>query len=186
MDIDKATQTMIDNLKKNTGKSLEDWISIVKKSGKEKHGEILKFLKVEHSFTHGFANLVALKSRGTDAASVAETGDLVGNQYKGKENLKPIYEKLVKEINKFGKDIEFSPKNAYVSVRRKKQFAIIQPTTKTRLDLGINIKGKSPEGKLEASGSFNAMVSHRVKIENADEVDNKVIDWLREAYESAG
>lgn len=186
MDIDKATQTMIDNLKKNTGKSLEDWISIVKKSGKGKHGEILKFLKEEHSFTHGFANLVALKSRGTDAASNAETGDLVENQYKGKENLKPIYEKLVKEINKFGKDIEFSPKNAYVSVRRKKQFAIIQPTTKTRLDLGINIKGKSPEGKLEVSGSFNAMVSHRVKIENTEEVDKKVIDWLKEAYESAG
>ncbi|HRE41360.1 MAG TPA: DUF5655 domain-containing protein [Ignavibacteria bacterium] len=186
MDTDKATQTMIENLKKNTGKTLEDWITLVKKSGKEKHSEIVKYLKEEHKFTHGFANLVALKTRGTDAVSVSETEDLVEKQYKGKENLKPIYEKLVKEIMKLGKDIEISPKNAYVSIRRKKQFALIQPTTKTRADLGINLKGKAPEGKLEASGSFNAMVSHRVKLEKAEDIDSKVIEWMKAAYDMAG
>ena len=60
--MDEAAKIMIEILQKNTGKSLEDWVGIVKASGAVKHGEIIKFLKSEHGFTHGFANLVAHKS----------------------------------------------------------------------------------------------------------------------------
>ena len=73
----------------------------------------------------------------------------------------------------------------YPSDITKKQFAIIQPSTKTRIDLGINIKGKTPEGRLENSGSFNAMVSHRVKLTDKKEVDKELIEWLKEAYSLA-
>ncbi|MEQ8423389.1 MAG: DUF5655 domain-containing protein, partial [Cyclobacteriaceae bacterium] len=65
-------------------------------------------------------------------------------------------------------------------------FALIQPSTKTRLDIGVNLKGVTPQGKLEASGSFNAMCSHRIKIEKASDVDAKVIGWLKKAYAEAG
>lgn len=65
--MDKATQTMIENLRKNTGKTLEQWIDIVKKQNFAKHGEIIKFLKEQHEFTHGFANLVAHKANESDA-----------------------------------------------------------------------------------------------------------------------
>jgi predicted transport protein len=92
---------------------------------------------------------------------------------------------LVEKLKKLGSDVEFVPKKAYVSVKRKKQFAIIQPSTKTRLDLGINIKGKEPQGKLEASGSYNAMVSHRVRLQSVEEVNDEVLQWLKEAYEAA-
>ncbi len=70
------------------------------------------------------------------------------------------YDKLMHAIAKFGNDVEVSPKKAYVSLRRKKQFAIIQPSTKTRMDVGLNIKGVKPAGKVEAAGSWNAMCTH--------------------------
>ena len=184
--MDKAAQTMIDNLKKNSGKSLEEWIQIVNKQGLAKHGEILKYLKSEHGFTHGYANLVSMKARATDAGSADSLDQLIEDQYKGKENLRPFYDKLIKEIKGFGKDVEVAPKKAYVSLRRKKQFALIQPSTKSRLDVGINLKGRDPEGRLEASGSFNAMCSHRVRITEGDQANKELVDWLKMAYDEAG
>ena len=108
--MDQAEQTMIDNLHKNTGKTLHQWMDIVQKKNFGKHGEIMKFLKEEHSFTHGFANFVALKSRGADAGSVENKNELIEKQYKGKEHLKHIYDRLMDEISKFGADIEIAPK----------------------------------------------------------------------------
>jgi predicted transport protein len=183
--MDKAEQTMLDNLFKNTGKTLEQWIDIVKKQNFEKHGEILKFLKEEHSFTHGFANMVAMKSRGADAGSVENKEELIEKQYKGKEHLMPLYEKLLSEVLKFGKDVEVSPKNAYVSLRRKKQFAIFNPATKTRFEVGINLKGQEPKGKLEAEKP-NSMCSHKINLSDLTDIDNEVIEWIKNAYDNAG
>ena len=145
--MDKATQTMLENLLKNTGKTLEQWKHIVTQENFEKHGEIIKFLKEQHDFTHGFANLVAHKAKETDAGSAENTDDLIISQYKGKEHFKPFYEKLLSEILTFGNDIEIAPKNTYVSLRRKKQFAILNPATKTRFEIGINLKGQGAEGR---------------------------------------
>ena len=86
----------------------------------------------------------------------------------------------------FGDGLEFAPKKACVSLRREKQFALVQPSTRTRVDLGISLRGKEPEGRLEASGSFNAMVSHRVRLESPADVDAEVKAWLEEAFEAAG
>ena len=182
--MDKAEQTMMDNLFKNTGKTLEQWIDIVKKQNLEKHGEILKFLKEEHSFTHGFANMVAMKSRGADAGSVENKDELIEKQYEGKEHFKPIFDKLMSEVLKFGKDVEVAPKNAYVSLRRKKQFAILNPATKTRFEVGINLKGQEPKGKLEAEKP-NAMCSHKIKLTDLTEIDKEVIEWIKTAYDNA-
>jgi predicted transport protein len=173
-------------LLEKTGKSLEEWIAVVKKQNFAKHGEIMKFLKSEHGFTHGYANFVSLKARASDAASFEET-DLLAMQYgKGKEQLKPIYEKLVQEIGQLGDDIEFVPKKANVSVRRKKQFALIQPSTKTRVDLGLKLPGKEQGGRLGGSGRFGSMCTHSVQITSLEEVDDQIVSWLREAYEMAG
>ena len=177
--------TMIENLRKNTGKSLEEWIAIVKAGGFQKHGEIIKFLKESHGFTHGFANLVAHKAKGSDAGSAEDPQQLIDQQYQGKENLRPVYEKLIEAISSFGPDVEIAPKNAYVSIRRKKQFALLQPSTKTRLDVGINLKGVEPQGRLEKSGSFNSMCSHRVRTETPADIDADLISWLKAAYEQA-
>lgn len=151
-----------------------------------KHGEIIKFLKEQHSLTHGFANFIALKARGTDAGSAENQDDLIIKQYQGKEHFKPLYEKLLSEILGFGKDIEISPTNAYVSLRRKKQFATLQPATKTRFEIGINLKGQEPKGKLEIINSATAMCSHKISLTDIKEIDKEVITWLKTAYENAG
>jgi predicted transport protein len=182
---EEAMQTMIDNLKTNTGKSLEQWVKVAQGSKLTKHGEIVKFLKTEHELGHGYANLVAQKALGT-LSSDESTGDLLNGQYSGsKAGLRPIYDALASEIAKFGKDVDFAAKKAYVSLRRSKQFGIIQPSTATRIDVGINLKDEKVTDRLEASGSFNAMVSHRVRIENKAQVDKELVGWLKKAYDAA-
>lgn len=176
-------QSMIANMKEKTGKTLEQWIAIAKKTGAEKHGQIVKALKADHGMTHGFANLVAHKTLKSDAGS-ADT-DLVATQYSGaKEGLRPIYDALIKAAKGCG-EIEIAPKKAYVSLRRSKQFAIIQPSTRTRVDLGLNMKGAPAKGRLEASGSFNSMVSHRVRLEKASDVNKEITTWLKKAWSDA-
>lgn len=184
--IDKATQTQIANIEKNTGKKLEDWISIVNKSGFAKHGELVNFLKEKHGFTHGNANVVVHFAKQSHAGAAENSGDLVEEQYRGKENLKPWYEKIMAEVNKFGKDVEVAPKKAYVSLRRKKQFALIQPSTKDRLDVGLNIKGVAPSGIATAAGSWNAMCTHRIKVEDEKTIGKDLLNWIKKAYEQAG
>lgn len=183
--MDKSTQTMIENLHKNTGKTLEEWIAIVKQQQLEKHGETVKFLKETHGLTHGFANLIAHKAKGSDAGSADNPDDLITKQYQGKEQFKPIYDRLIAEIQSFGKDIEIAPKNTYVSLRRKKQFAILNPATKTRFEIGINLKGQEAKGKLEAEKP-NSMCSHKINITSIKDIDSEVIGWIRTAYENAG
>ncbi|MFH0734876.1 MAG: DUF4287 domain-containing protein [bacterium] len=184
--MDQAFQTMMDNIYKNTGKTGEEWIELVKSKSFAKHGEIIKFLKEEHSFTHGFANFVALKSKGSDANSTEDKDTLIIKQYIGKENLKSIYNKMISEIIKFGNDIEIAPKVAYVSLRRKKQFAILQPATKTRLEVGLMIKGQEPTGVLEEIKTANSMCSHKINLLNENEITAEVINWIKTAYEKAG
>lgn len=183
---DSQIATMEANILEKTGKPVAEWVKIAKASGLEKHGQIVKFLKTDHGFTHGYANLVAHQTL-TSSADQHDDDDLVAAQYAGpKADLKPIYDKIIAMVNSFGDDVELAPKKAYVSLRRKKQFALVQPSTKTRVDLGINIKGKPPGGRLEASGSFNAMVSHRVRLESPGDIDSNVKIWLRESYDAAG
>lgn len=179
--------TMIANLKEKTGKTLAQWIKIAKSSGKAKHGEIVKFLKSEHEVGHGYANLIAHETLGADKpAAAGGDGALVEAQYAGdKAALRPIYDALIKMVQGFGKDVEISPKKTYVSLRRSKQFGLIQPSTKTRVDVGINLKGEKPAGRLEASGSFNAMVSHRVKLADKKDVNAELKKWLKAAYDKA-
>ena len=184
--MDQAVQTMIDNLEKNTGKSLDQWVAIVQKEDFKKHGEIVKFLKSEHEFTHGFANLVAHKALKSDAGSASDMGELIAKQYKGKEHFLPIYEKLVAEIKAFGPDVEFAPKNSYVSVKRKKQFAMLIPAAKTRYEVGINLKGHPAEGILKLDTKSSGMISHRVAITHKEHYTQELINWLKRAYEAAG
>lgn len=184
--IDKATQTQIANIEKNTGKKLSDWIAIVNNSGFSKHGELVKFLKEKHGFTHGNANVVVHFAKQSHAGAAENSDDLIVAQYKGKENLKPWYDKIMVDVNKFGKDIEIAPKKAYVSLRRKKQFAILQPSTKERLDVGLNIKGVAASGIVEEGAKWNAMCTHRIRVEEEKTINKDLVNWIKKAYDQAG
>ncbi|WP_298898875.1 DUF4287 domain-containing protein [uncultured Psychroserpens sp.] len=176
--MDKALQTMVNNMPEKTGKSLDQWKSILKGKAFVKHSEGVNFLKKEHGVTHGFANTIVTLSKDEQ-----HTGDnLVSNQYKGKEALFPIYEKLLSAINNFGDDVTVTPKKTSVSVIRKRQFVLIKPATKTRIDLGLKLPGKPTTDRLGNSGPFGTMCTHRVQITSKNDIDQELIDWMREAY----
>lgn len=184
---EETLASMIAGLPARTGKSLEEWLEIVRRARPGRHGEIVRLLKEKHGVTHGYANLIAHKALGSDAGSATEAGeDLVGAQYAGaKAALRPVYDALVARIVALGPDVELAPKKAYVSLRRSKQFGLLQPSTATRLDVGLNLKGVPPAGRLEASGSFNAMCTHRVRVEKTADVDRELLGWIAKAYENA-
>jgi len=183
---EEQLQSMLRNLEDKTGNTLKHWLGVVKATGLDKHGAIVKMLKGDHGMTHGYANLVASEFLHGAATGGGGDDDLVETQYSGKEALRPIYDGLAAAVRDFGDDVELAPKKAYVSLRRAKQFGLVQPSTKTRVDVGINLKGAPAGDRLEASGSFNAMVSHRVRVGDAAEVDDELIGWLRDAYDAAG
>ena len=180
--MDKALQTMIDNMPAKTGKTLDEWKALLKKMSFYKHSEAVNFLKNEHAVTHGFANTIVTLSK---EESFTPT-DLVDNQYKGKENLVLMYEKLLSIVKSFGDDLTIAPKKTSVSILRKRQFALIQPATKTRIDLGLKIKDKPTTNRLENSGPFGTMCTHRVKLSALEQIDTELKEWLKEAYEKAG
>lgn len=171
------------NMKAKTGKTLAQWLKIVKVSKLEKHGQIVKLLKGDHGMTHGFANMVAHEQL-QSSSQFADDGELVASQYAGKkQGLRPIYEALIAAAEKLGADVQVSPKKSYVSLRRNRQFALIQPSTATRVDLGLCLKGEAAGERLEASGSFNSMCSHRVRLGALKDVNAELRKWLKMAYE---
>ncbi|MBY6204533.1 DUF4287 domain-containing protein [Halomonas denitrificans] len=181
---EEQAAAMLANLPEKTGKSIDQWSRLVAKSGATKHGEIVKWLKTEHGVTHGYASLIAHQVLNA-GAEAPDDDALVEAQYVGKDSLRPIHDALKARISTFGDDVEFAPRKTYVSVRRSKQFALIQPSTKTRVDVGIKLPDRGAEGRLEDSGKWNTMVSHRVRLEREDDVDDELVGWLREAYDRA-
>lgn len=170
---------MIDNMPAKTGKSLEEWKTILKKKAFSKHSEGVKFLKAAHGVTHGFANTIVTLSK--EEHNTSE--DLVAAQYTGKDQLKPIYDQLITLVKTLGNDVTVTPKKASVSIIRKRQFLLIKPATKTRIDLGFKLKDKPTTERLENSGPFGTMCTHRVRLTTASEIDEELKAWINEAYE---
>ena len=185
--LDKAIQTQLDNIQKKTGKSLDQLAVIIKKSGLTKHGEIRDYLKRELGLGHGDANALVhaiLQSDGQRAAEGKSGDEVMDEIYSGaKAHMRPIHEKLMNEINKFG-EFEIVPKKGYVSLRRKKQFVMIGPKTNTRFEVGINAKDLKKNARLleQPKGS---MCNYIVNVTDAKEVDSELVAWIKTAYEGA-
>jgi hypothetical protein len=186
--LDKAIETQLNNIQKKTGKSLDELAVIVRNSGLAKHSEIRDYLKRELGLGHGDANTlvhVVLQSDGARAARGKSSSEVLDEIYSGsKAALRPIHEALMQQIGKFG-EFELAPKKGYVSLRRKKQFAMIGPATNTRVEVGLNVKGLPADSRLveQRAGS---MCNYIVKVTDAGEIDAQLIAWVRSAFESAG
>jgi len=181
MDVDAATRTMIANLPARTGRSLDEWFLILDAAGLEKHGQAVSLLKSEHGVTHGFANLIVTLylSRGASPSEQA----LVDAQYAGRKGaLRPIYERLIALVAAFGDDVEVVPKKTGVSLRRTKQFALVEAPSSSRIQLGLNLRDAAPTGRLRAA---TGMCTHRVDVTSIDQVDEELVGWLRAAYQLA-
>lgn len=178
--LDDAVQTQIRNIETATGRSMDDWVALVRVSGREKHGEIMAWLKSEHGFSHGNANLVALTTRRAGDAAPTDPLDAI---YAGaRAPLRPFHDQVIALATGFGDDVELAPKQSYVALRRTKQFGTVGPAAGGRLEIGLNLKGVEPEGRLEPS---SGMCTHRVRLGSADELDAEVRGWLRAAYDRA-
>jgi hypothetical protein len=188
--IERAKATQLANIQKRTGKTLEELSALIQSSGLSKHGEIRSMLIEKLGLSYGDANSLVLLVLKTDAQQVAKekglsTTDVLDEIYTGpKASLRPIHDKLMSTIQQFG-EFEIVPKKGYVSLRRKRQFAMLGPATNTRFELGINIKNLETDERLieQPAGS---MCNYKVKLTETNQVDEIVIGWVRKAYEAAG
>lgn len=172
-------ETMAANLAHKTGRTLDEWVAIVRAEGLEKHGHIVSYLKSEHGMTHGYANLVATSVRQQPAGEE----DLVAAQYAGsKAGLRPLYEALLAEARALGADVEVAPKKTYVSLRRSKQFALLKPATRTELEIGLNLPAEPGSERLRPA---TGMCTHTLRLDSVDDIDAELRGWLAAAYERA-
>jgi hypothetical protein len=185
--LDKALETQLKNIQTKTGRSLDQLFAVIRKSGLTKHGEMRDMLKADLGLGHGDANTlvhVYLKSTAEPAVQSQTGDDVLTEIYSGgKAELRPIHDKLMDAINKFG-PFEIAPKKGYVSLRRKKQFAMIGPATKTRVEVGLNMKGVPATSRLTAMPP-GGMCQYKVNVTSPSEVDGELIAWIKQAYESS-
>lgn len=186
--VQKAQETQLKNIQSKTGKSLEELGQFAQASGLTKHGELRDLFKRELGLGHGDANALvhALVNPDGGRATQEVTPDAVLDEiYTGlKAALRPIHDKLMNAIYDFG-DLEIAPKKGYVSLRRKKQFAMIGPATKSQVEVGLNAKGLPAAERLTVVPA-GGMCNYKVRLAEPTDVDNELITWLKAAYESAG
>jgi hypothetical protein len=188
--IERAKMTQISNIQKKTGMSLAELTAIIQSSGLTKHGEIRSMLMDKLGLTYGDAHSLALYVLKGDAQLVAKEKGLSSSQvldeiYTGqKSGLRPIHDKLMSVIEQFG-EFEITPKKGYVSLRRKRQFAMLGPGSNTRVELGINIKSLEDDARLiqQPAGS---MCNFKVKLTDVSQIDETMIGWVRKAYDASG
>lgn len=177
------------NLKDKTGKDTSEWLALVQAQvqarGPMTSSQIRDWLRHEHGLGHSTASILA--NEATKPADYVEptAEELIAKQYAGeKAALKPIYDALAALVRELGPDAKLDPRNTYVSLVRRRQFGLIQPTTKTRVDLGLILPATEAAGRLQVAGSWGSgRTTHRIAFTAPGEVDAAVAGWLRAAYE---
>ena len=179
-------QAYLDTIKAKTGKTPEDFRLLAGEKGLAKYPEIMTWLKSEYGLGQGHANVVAqyIVHYG-DEKSGAD--DSIATHFAGnKAAWRSTYDALLAEVGKFGGDIRLAPTKSYISLTRGgKKFAVVEPATAERFDIGIKLKDAATTERFKAAGNWNIMVTHRVQIHDPKEVDAEVLAWLRQAYDAA-
>jgi len=186
MDVDAALQSQIRNIEATYGKPLSHWFAVIDASGLSKHNEVVAMLKGDHGLAHGAAHRVSLLARQRDSAAPAPPDPTDALYVGAKARLRPLHDALLGEIRTLGA-FEIAPKKGYLSLRRRKQFAMVQPSTTSRIDLGLILPPATPAaGRLESAAKFNPLFTHRVRITAATDLDDDLRGWLATAYALAG
>ena len=179
------------SLKEQTGRSLEEWLKLVDKSGPLTEKERRAWLKTEH----GLPTMSAWRIAERAAGKGGEMGDpetylraakrYVDAMFTGKAALPPIYDALLKFGLGLGKDVKACPCQTMVPLYRRHVFAQIKPTTRTRIDLGFALGARPAEGRLIDTGGYakKDRITHRIPISSLAEIDDEVKQWLRTAFE---
>jgi len=176
--VEEGIQSQLRNIEKAYGRTIDELVAIVDQSGLDKHTEVVAMLKQRYGMAHGAAHRVSLVAR----ARTAQPGRAGVNGVA--PALNDVYTRLLESVNALGDDVEQAPKKGYVSLRRRKQFAMLQPGAKW-INLGLILPQHPAAGRLEPAGKWNALFTHRVRVGTASEVDSELESWLRAAYAAA-
>jgi hypothetical protein len=181
-------------LKEKTGRTLEEWIALVRMEGPKDEKSRREWLKTKHKFGTNGAWGIAERADGkgreedTPEAYLKAAVLYVEEQYAGrKENLRPIYDELLKLGKSLGDDVKACPCKTIVPLYRKHVFAQIKPTTNTRIDLGFALthyKEKLPKRLIDTGGlAKKDRITHRIELKSTAEIDGEVKKWLKTTYE---
>ena len=187
-------QKSIADLKKTTGRSLQEWIGLVKKEGPKDEKSRRAWLKTKHKLGMNRAGWIAERADGkggdldTPEVYLKAAVGYVEEQYAGpKEKLRPIFDELLKLGKSLGGDVKACPCKTIVPLYRKHVFAQIKPTTNSRIDLGFALthyKGKLPKRLIDTGGlAKKDRITHRIEIMAALQIDDEVKKWLKTAYD---
>jgi hypothetical protein len=177
------------NLPEKTGKTFDQWVRLAKKEGPPGRKEKVAWLKSAHGLGTVTANFIAAEAEGKSiTAAYADEGALLNGMFAGdRTGLRPIYDELVKTSRKLGKDVELTVCKTYVGMRRGRQFAIVKPTTRTRVDLGLALPKAEAGGRLLKAKSMGSdRMTHRMELASKRDIDGEVKRWMQTAYEAAG
>jgi hypothetical protein len=183
-DPQSAVATQLRNIEARTGKSFAQLCRLIADSGLTKVGEQRAMLMATLQLGYGDANMLALRAKEAATPTAADADPLDAIYAGAKAPLRTLHDRLQAEIRKLG-EFETAPKKAYVSLRRKKQFAMLGPATKDQIELGLNAKGLPASARLKALPP-GGMCQYAVRLSKASEIDAELLAWVRTAYDAAG
>ncbi|HEX4444355.1 MAG TPA: DUF4287 domain-containing protein [Galbitalea sp.] len=180
-------QAYLDSIKAKTGLDPGDFEKIAREKGllegSIKAGPIIAWLKDDYDLGAGHA--MALVSVLRDSVVGRPSHEQAIDKFFAgpKSGWQLTWDELMATVMKFGPGIALQPTDTYIGLTRNgKKFAVVA-TTATRMDVGLKLKGEPTTVRLKASGTWNAMCTHRVQLLAGAELDDQLIAWLREAYD---
>lgn len=184
--VDKALETQLSNIETRTGKTIAALSTAIMAQGLKKHGQMVSWVKSEWGLGHGDANtLVHVARRAAEGPGKDESEDPLDQIYSGKKaHQRAIHDVVMARLEAFG-PFEIAPKKSSVSLRRKKQFALIGPKTNTRFEIGVNLKEEASHPRMKAEKP-GGMCQYTIALEGTDEIDDEMIAIVRRAYDAAG
>jgi len=187
------TQKWIAELKQKTGRTLDDWLKLIKNKGPKDEQPRRDWLKTKYGLGTNTAWWLAERSvgKGEESADceayLKAAEQYVDEMFAGKkEHLRPIYDALLKLGLSVGKDAKACPCQTIVPLYRNHVFAQIKPTTLTRIDFGLALGDtrKTPQRLINTGGyEKKDRITHRFEITSLRDIDDEVKRWLRIAYE---
>src|SRR5262249_39276794 len=128
-------QNWVATLKDKTGRSVDEWVKLIRKSGPPTEKERREWLKQEHGLGTNSAWWLAERAEGkggeedTPEAYLRAAEGYVEKMFAGpKGELRPIYDALLKLGLSMGKDTKACPCTTIVPLYRNHVFAQIKPT----------------------------------------------------------
>ncbi|MCG3138228.1 MAG: hypothetical protein HJJLKODD_02089 [Phycisphaerae bacterium] len=189
-------QKRISSLKERTGRSLEEWVKLIKTQGPKSDAARRDWLKKEYELGTNYSRWLVDEATGKSSdytdpdeyLRMAET--YVDTLYGGARTvLRPVHDALIDLCRSLGKDIQICPCQTMVPIFRQHVIAQIKPTTRTRIDFGLCLKGlpanrKIPDRLIDTGGAAKGdRITHRFAITSAGEIDPMVLKWVQTAYE---